>query len=67
MNLAIIGQTVKEIRPMTPKEIDNEGWSTGSTAVVLSNGVVLYASCDEEGNGHGEIFGRTEKGKTFSI
>lgn len=40
----VTNQTIKEVRPMTKKEIDLEGWSYGTTVLVLSNGVKLYAS-----------------------
>jgi hypothetical protein len=53
----IIGQTIKEIRPMTQEEQDREGWHRGTTVIVLGNGVLLYASRDEEGNDAGVMFG----------
>jgi hypothetical protein len=62
----IIGQTIKEIRPMTQREQDKEGWSRGTTVIVLGNGVLLYASRDEEGNDAGAMFG-ANNGVTFSL
>jgi hypothetical protein len=59
--LSIEGQTIKWIRKMTDIEMKAEGWDeeNGFTpiCIVLSNGIILYASCDPEGNGPGMIFG----------
>ena len=62
----LINQTIKAVRPMTKKEIESEGWYGGTTVLVLSNGVKLYASQDEEGNGPGCIFGCDGK-KQFGL
>lgn len=63
-----IGSKITKIRPMTKKERDAEGWDSGSTAIEFDCGAVLYASCDEEGNNHGEIFGYDKKsGQRFGI
>lgn len=63
------GLTVKVIRKMTSKELDAEYWPTDSDVpcIELSNGLVLYPSRDEEGNGPGCIFGRNEDGSTFML
>jgi hypothetical protein len=62
----IIGQIIKEIRPMTKKEQEKEGWSRGTTVIVLGNGILLYASRDEEGNDAGAMFGADNE-VTFSL
>lgn len=62
----IVGNRIVEIRQMTRAEQEAEGWSKGTTAIVLENGIVLYASHDEEGNGAGEMFGN-DNGKTFML
>ena len=62
----VIGQTITQVRPMTDKERDKEGWYRGTTVLVLGNGVLLYASRDDEGNDAGAMFGRN-KSKTFML
>lgn len=62
----VIGQTITQVRPMTDKERDKEGWYRGTTVIVLGNGVLLYASSDEEGNDAGAMFGR-DKSKSFIL
>lgn len=66
----IIGQKIIEIRAMTKTELDAEGWEVREwenvTVLVLENGVKLYASQDEEGNGPGNIFG-TDGTKQFGL
>lgn len=62
----IIGSKVVDVRHMTKKEAKAEGWEKGGTALVLDNGIVLYASQDEEGNGPGALFG-SESGEQFMV
>jgi hypothetical protein len=62
----IVGQKIVKVRPMTDKERDKEGWCRGTTVLELSNGVLLYASSDEEGNDAGAMFG-VDKTKSFML
>ena len=60
----IIGHKVVECRPMTDQELFDEGWTPeygGTSVIVLDNGVKLYPSRDDEGNGPGKIFARDSK------
>ena len=71
-NDPLIGCTVTSIRLMTPHELRDAGWNpprwgNGPAVLVLSNGTKLYASRDEEGNGPGALFGRTESGQAFTL
>lgn len=58
----VVGQTIVDMRPMTDEEREVHGWGDGygsceaDVVLVLSNGVVLYPSRDEEGNGGGSLF-----------
>lgn len=65
----VIGATIVNVRPMTKEEMAEEGWEMhnplGTTAIVLSSGVVLYPSADWEGNGPGAIFGKTNEGGIY--
>lgn len=63
-----IGLTVAGIRYLTAEESRAEGWSAESVvAVVLSDGSLIYASQDYEGNGPGALFGKDSHGATFWI
>jgi hypothetical protein len=65
----IVGATIKKLRVLTPKEMAEEGWDNDEDviAIELSNGIVLYASQDDEGNGPGAMFGHDKKGTTFGL
>jgi len=57
-----LGAQLVDVRNMTQKEIDNEGWdyysqSDNIKALVFDDGSVVYPSMDYEGNGPGAIFG----------
>lgn len=67
MQIALVGQTIKNVRPMTQAEIDKEGWSYPATVLVLGDGTKLYASRDGEGNDPGVLFGQTNKGECFGL
>lgn len=72
MTDSIVGATIVDIRPMTEEEMAKEGWTvprhrSTAPAVVLSSGVVLYPSCDEEGNGPGVLFGVDPSGSAFAV
>ena len=63
------GAKIVNIRDMTKKEAEAEGWELhrdGCRVLVLNNGIKLYASKDYEGNGPGALF-FTEKGKHYAI
>jgi hypothetical protein len=61
---AIKGAKILAIRPMTDKEATSEGFETGgrhggqTMVLELSNGMVIYALADEEGNGPGVLVAR---------
>lgn len=64
----LVGRQIVAVRAMTRDELDREYWLVGYrrdeqvTAIELDNGLVLYPSRDEEGNGPGEIFVADETG-----
>jgi|ETNmetMinimDraft_35_1059890.scaffolds.fasta_scaffold74747_3 predicted transcriptional regulator len=62
-----IGQTIVKVRLMTDEETAKEGWGAASVALDLSDGTVLYASRDTEGNGPGEIFGVAPDGALVTV
>jgi|TARA_Y100000296_G_scaffold81535_1_gene108866 hypothetical protein len=64
------GAKIVNIREMTKKESDVEGWDlshNGCRVLVLSNGIKLYASQDYEGNGPGALFFYNKKGETYEV
>ena len=65
MSKDLEGARIVKIREMTRKEATNEGWDLGKDgcrALELSNGTVLYASRDYEGNGPGALFFYNKEG-----
>lgn len=66
--MEIVGHKIVAIRFLTASEIETEGWEDRPKplALVLDNGIVLYASRDDEGNGPGAMFGRN-KGEAFTL
>ena len=59
----LVGATVKKIRPMTKKELEGQFWDADrpTTVVEFTNGVKIFASRDDEGNGAGCMFGEFKK------
>jgi hypothetical protein len=58
---SVEGHRIVKIRKMTKEEVNSEGWEGASetTPVIeLDNGVKLFPSADEEGNGPGALFGK---------
>lgn len=67
----LIGQTIFKIRPMTKKEGEKEGWEFGRHGapmiLELSNGALVYPSCDPEGNRPGALFGAGPDGTSIYV
>lgn len=60
----LIGKTIVAVRPMSDEELEGEMWDRSAKTpivLVLSDGTLLYASRDGEGNGPGMLFGRLGK------
>ena len=68
----LVGAKVANVRKMTQGELnahywdDNRGFSP-VYVIELDNGVSLYPSRDDEGNGGGVIFGVTHNEECFSV
>jgi hypothetical protein len=55
-----VGRTIRQIRQMLPSELKYEGWEDrhkNTRVIVLTDGSLIYASQDDEGNGPGALFG----------
>ena len=65
----IVGTTIKNVRPMTKKELDDQMWSSMYPIPVLEldDGSILFSSSDSEGNSPGAIFGSTSDGEGFTV
>ena len=64
----IIGAKIVKVRSMTAKEMKDECWEgRPATAIELDNGIILYPSRDEEGNGPGALFGKDDKDQAFGL
>lgn len=55
----VVGQTITDVRHLTQAEMIEQGWQGEEPPVclVLGNGIILFPSRDEEGNGPGVLFG----------
>lgn len=66
-----VGQRIAGVRLLTSEECEHAGWEPGpfdcAVAIVLSDGSILYASQDYEGNGPGALFGRLRTGEAFTV
>ena len=66
-----LGLSIVAVRTMTTAEKEAEGWDHSylneTSVLVLSDGSVIYASADYEGNGAGALFGRTNTGEHFTV
>lgn len=65
----MLNATIKNIRLMTEDEMLDEGWEYGQSPAVieLTDGTLIYPSCDPEGNGPGFLFGKDKSGQCFYI
>lgn len=63
------GRTILQVRWMTQKELEREGWEGrgGVLALDLNDGGILFASCDDEGNGPGVVFAISPKGEAVRV
>jgi|19_taG_2_1085344.scaffolds.fasta_scaffold15125_2 hypothetical protein len=61
------GLTIKHVRLLTDEETAREDWRSSTAALVMSDGSLLYASQDPEGNDAGALFGIDPGGVPISI
>ena len=66
MTKSIIGQNIVSVRQSTESEKSSNYWDEDFTVIELENGIKLYPSCDDEGNGPGVIFGE-DKNLKFAL
>lgn len=65
----ITGRRIVEVRAMSARELEAEGWPPDETVpvLVLDNGAIIFPSRDEEGNGPGALFGATARKRGFRV
>ena len=51
----LVGKTIKYVRYMTDEDLDNLGFETSNLVIWFTDGSVMYASRDDEGNDSGVI------------
>lgn len=56
------GKMVKTVRFLDDAELEREGWERKTLAVEFTDGTLLFASCDDEGNDSGALFARKPDG-----
>ena len=61
------GKVVKEVRYLDEVETRREGWLRRPIAVEFTDGTVLFASCDDEGNDPGSLFARKPDGSPIFL
>jgi hypothetical protein len=63
------GRTVINVRWMSKAEVKREGWEGrgGGVAIDFNDGGILFASCDDEGNGPGVFFAISPKGEAIRV
>ena len=67
--VALVGRRIAEVRAMTKRELEAEGWEPDEIVpvLVLDDGAILFPSRDEEGNGPGALFGATARRQGFRV
>ena len=65
------GLAITGVRYLTGRECTDAGWDIGpydaAVALTLSDGSMIFASQDYEGNGPGALFGRMRTGEQFIL
>lgn len=52
----LIGKTIKNVRYMTDKEMNESGWCKKPLVIFFTDGSYMFSSADDEGNEAGALF-----------
>jgi len=52
----LVGKTIKSVRYMTDKEMNDLGWYSKSLVIIFTDGSYIFPSSDDEGNNAGALF-----------
>jgi hypothetical protein len=63
----LMGRKVTHVRYLTDAEIKELGWYEKSLVITFDNGLSIFASQDDEGNGAGALFTTDEKLQTIPV
>lgn len=61
------GKVVHQVRYLDEVEMRREGWMRKTMAVEFTDGTILFASCDDEGNDSGALFARKPDGMPIEL
>jgi hypothetical protein len=63
------GKIVRMVRFLKPQELAREVWPVDQDVAALefTDGTLVYAACDPEGNGPGALFGVLPDGQTLWV
>ena len=63
----LVDRTIKSVRYLNQKELDNLGWNTATIVLELDDGSLWFPSRDEEGNDAGALFGQGADGSELTF
>lgn len=63
----LVGRKIVGVRYLTNEEKDELGWHARAVVLELDNGVLVYPSQDDEGNGPGALFTTSPEMETIPV
>lgn len=57
----LVGRKIVAVRYMSETEMNDHGWNDKALVIQLDNGLMIYPSADDEGNGAGALFTTDDK------
>lgn len=63
----LVGKTIKAVSYMTDKEMKQMGWDNKPLVIEFTDGTLIFASQDDEGNGAGALFTNIKKLPTIPV
>lgn len=66
-SMVLVGKKIKAVRYLTQQEAKSLGWHTRSVVFELDNGVLVWPSADDEGNGAGALFTTDKRADTLPV
>ena len=63
----LVGKTIKEVRYMTDKEVEEYGWWKKVLIIFFNDGSYILPSMDDEGNDGGALFTSFERLPTIPV
>jgi hypothetical protein len=63
----LLGKKIVGVRYMTKEEADQLGWDNRPIVLLLDDGIAIYPSQDDEGNGPGALFTNNETNSVIPV